>query len=131
MLPSLHVGSATTLARHMGHVRSRSNHSDMQSSQKMCCKTSISNEDQGHTSTERSWTAFAQSCKNCQICKCSLSKLIYFTFLKVHNSQGQAIFPTRGYNSLNYSLPSFHNIYRNNILIDASQIEKTKRGYQE
>lgn len=37
VLPSLHVGSATTLARHIGHVRSRSNQRDMQSSQNMCC----------------------------------------------------------------------------------------------
>lgn len=43
VLPSLHVGSATTFARHMGHVRSRSNQSDMQSSQKMCCKENTQN----------------------------------------------------------------------------------------
>jgi len=62
VLPSLHVGSATTFARHMGHVRSRSNHSDMQSSQKMCCKTRIPNQDLSHASTEKGRTTFAQLC---------------------------------------------------------------------
>lgn len=56
------MGSATTFARHMGHVRSRSNHSDMQSSQKMCCKTRIPNKDLSHTSTEIGRATFTQLC---------------------------------------------------------------------